>query len=47
MEKAALPGSDLVQDVVDQKLAELAFKANVQVLKTAGRLTGTLLDEKA
>ncbi len=47
VDKAAQPGSDLVQDVVDQKMAALAFKANVQVLKTAASLTGTLLDEKA
>jgi len=45
--KATQPGVDLVQDVVEQKLAVLEFKANVQVLKTSAELTGTLLDVKA
>lgn len=45
--KADQPGADLVRDVVDQKLAALEFKANVQVLKTSGRMMGTLLNEKA
>jgi flagellar hook protein FlgE len=45
--KAAQAGSDLVQDIVDQKMAAFEFKANVQVLKTSAQVMGTLLDEKA
>lgn len=40
-------GTDLVQDVVEQKLAVLEFKANAQVLRTANQMVGTLLNEKA
>ena len=40
-------GSDLVRDVVDQKLAVLEFKANLQVLKTEREMTGSLLDTLA
>ena len=35
------------QDVVDQMSAKHAFVANVQVLKTADRMMGSLLDIKA
>jgi flagellar hook protein FlgE len=45
--KADRVGTDLVQDVVEQKMAALEFKANVQVLKTSTQVMGTLLDEKA
>ncbi len=45
--KADTVGTNLVQDVVEQKLAVLEFKANVQVLRTADQMVGTLLDEKA
>lgn len=45
--KSETVGTNLVQDVVEQKLAVLEFKANVQVLKTADQMLGTLLDEKA
>lgn len=40
-------GTDLVQDIVEQKMAALEFKANVQVLKTSAQVMGSLLDEKA
>ena len=45
--KAGRSGTDLVQDIVEQKMAALEFKANVQVLKTSAQVMGTLLDEKA
>jgi flagellar basal body rod protein FlgC len=45
--KAANEGPDLVRDVVDQKMAVLEFKANMQVLKTAREMTGSLLDTLA
>lgn len=47
VQKADAPGSDLVRDVVDQKLATYEFKANLQVLKTAREMTGSLLDALA
>ena len=42
--KASTEGPDLVRDVVDQKMAVLEFKANLQVLKTEREMTGSLLD---
>jgi flagellar hook protein FlgE len=45
--QSAQAGSDLTQDVVDQMSAKHAFVANVQVLKTADRMMGSLLDIKA
>lgn len=45
--QAAQAGSDLTQDVVDQMSAKKAFIANVQVLKTADTLLGSLLNVKA
>lgn len=42
--QAAQAGSDLTQDVIDQMSAKNAFMANVQVLKTAGQMVGSLLD---
>lgn len=45
--KSGRVGTDLVQDIVEQKMAALEFKANVQVLKTSTQVMGTLLDEKA
>lgn len=45
--QAAQAGSDLTQDVVDQMSAKNAFMANVQVLKTADTLMGSLLDVRA
>ena len=38
------PHADLAAELVDQKLAEFAFKANVAVLKTANEMTKSLLD---
>lgn len=45
--QAAQAGSDLTQDVVDQMSAKNAFMANVQVLKTADQMMGSLLDVRA
>lgn len=45
--QAAQAGSDLTQDVVDQMGAKNAFLANVQVLKTADQMVGSLLDARA
>lgn len=45
--QAAQVGANLPQDVVDQMSAKHAFVANVQVLKTADRMMGSLLDIKA
>ncbi|HRK38196.1 MAG TPA: flagellar basal body protein [Burkholderiaceae bacterium] len=45
--QAAQTGADLPQDVVDQMSAKHAFVANVQVLKVADRMMGSLLDIKA
>ncbi|HEX5391525.1 MAG TPA: flagellar basal body protein [Burkholderiaceae bacterium] len=47
VQKADTEGSDLVRDVVDQKMAVLEFKANLQVLKTEREMTGSLLDTLA
>lgn len=47
LSKAAQPGPDLTQDVVDQMGAKTAFTANVQVLKAADRMMGSLLDVRA
>ena len=38
------PHADLAAELVDQKLAEYAFKANVTVIKTANRMSKALLD---
>lgn len=45
--QAAQAGSNLTQDVVDQMSAKDAFMANVQILKTADRMVGSLLDVRA
>lgn len=45
--QAAQAGSDVTQDVVDQMSAKQSFMANLQVLKTADNLMGSLLDVKA
>lgn len=45
--QAAQSGPDVTQDVVDQMSAKHAFMANVQVLKTADKMMGSLLDVKA
>lgn len=45
--RAAVPGAALEADVVDQLMAKNAFAANVAVFRTADRMAGTLLDERA
>lgn len=41
---AAAPLAGLAEEAVERIGAELAFKANVSVLKTADDMAGTLLD---
>lgn len=41
---AADPLADLAGETVERIGAEIAFKANVSVLKTADEMAGTLLD---
>ena len=41
---AADPLADLAGETVERIGAEIAFEANVSVLKTADEMTGTLLD---
>jgi flagellar basal body rod protein FlgC len=41
---AAAPLDNLETEIVDRIESEVALKANVAVLKTADRMTGTLLD---
>lgn len=43
----ALPGVDLAQELVAQKTATYTFKANVQTLRTADAMLGSLLDHRA
>jgi flagellar hook-associated protein FlgK len=40
-------GTGLEQDAVEQLSATYAFKASLQILKTADRMLGTLLSERA
>lgn len=47
VEQAAVPGPDLVKDVVDQLQAKNAFLANLAVFKANDKLAGALLDVKA
>ena len=47
VQKAETQGADVVRDMVDQKMAVLEFKANLQVLKTEREMTGSLLDTLA
>ena len=47
VQQAQRPGADLVRDVVEQKAAAYAFKANLQVLKTERTTTGSLFDAVA
>jgi flagellar basal body rod protein FlgC len=44
VQKADAEGPDMLRDIVDQKMATYEFKANLQVLKTAREMTGSLLD---
>tara|TARA_R110000782_G_scaffold52958_1_gene112974 strand:- start:1082 stop:1291 length:210 start_codon:yes stop_codon:yes gene_type:complete len=41
---AAAPLDNLAEEMVERLQSEVALKANVTVLKTADRMTGTLLD---
>lgn len=47
VDKAPQPGADLAQDLVAQKSATYAFKANLRVLQTADDTLGRLLDVRA
>lgn len=45
--KAPEPGVDLAAELVEQKMAVYAFKANLQVIQTDAAMAGRLLDEQA
>lgn len=45
--QAAEPGSELAADLVDQKLALYAFKANLRTVQVEHEMLGTLLDTRA
>jgi flagellar hook protein FlgE len=45
--QAAEPGDALAEDIVQQKIAGYAFKANVLTLQTQDRMLGSLLDLQA
>lgn len=47
LDKVPQPGADLTQDLVEQKSATYAFKANLQMVKTADDMMGRLLDTRA
>lgn len=47
VERAAEPGENLAQDIVDQMSASYSFKANLRVVKTQDEMLGALLDVKA
>ena len=47
IQKADRPGVNLEQEVVEQMSASFAYKANLQVMRTADRAMGSLLNEKA
>ncbi|WP_180683864.1 flagellar basal body protein [Tepidicella baoligensis] len=47
LDKVPQPGADLTRDLVEQKSATYAFKANLQVLKAADETLGRLLDTRA
>ncbi len=47
VERAAAPGENMAQDVVDQLSASYSFKANLRVVKTQDEMLGALLDVKA
>lgn len=47
VQKADRPGVNLEQEVVEQMSASFAYKANLQVLRTADRTVGSLLNERA
>ncbi len=45
--RAAEAGDALAEDIVGQKVASYAFKANLLTLQTQDRMLGSLLDLKA
>jgi len=47
IDKVPQPGTDLAQDLVEQKSATYAFKANVQMIRSADDMMGRLLDMRA
>ena len=44
---AAVPGEALATDLVDQRLAQHLFTANLRTVQTADRMLGSLLDAVA
>jgi flagellar hook-associated protein FlgK len=47
MGRAAEPGENLAEDLVEQKLASYSFKANLRVIQTQDEMLGTVLDAHA
>ena len=47
VDKVPQPGTDLAQDLVEQNSATYAFKANVQMIRSADDMMGRLLDMRA
>jgi flagellar hook-associated protein FlgK len=47
IERSAVVGDALAEDLVTLKLSEHLFAANLKVLRTHDRMLGTLLDETA
>src|SRR5262245_25080286 len=47
VERSPVVGDALAEDVVALKFGEVLYKANAQVLRTQGRMLGTLLDATA
>ena len=45
--RAAEPGENLAEDMVEQKLASYSFKANLRVIQTQDEMLGSLLDTQA
>jgi flagellar basal body rod protein FlgC len=45
--RAHTPGTDLATDLVDQRLALVAFKANLHAIKVQDAIVGSLLDIRA
>ena len=45
--RAGVPGEDLATDLVTQREALYAFKANLRVVQTADAMLGALLDTRA
>lgn len=45
--QAAVPGADLAADLVGQRVASYAFKANLKTIETQHQMMGALLDVKA